>query len=373
MIVRAALCLAALLASTAPAFARALLDPLTARVTHAPVPIQGDDGKTRLVYELEIVNVADRPTTVTRIEVNGPSSQAWVVEAAEVAANFRRYGSKSSPKTLTLDSGVAGLIYMELLLTSDVARGPLAHRLTVETGEGADREVRAIDLASLALSTMSALQIGPPVRGGPWWVNNGPSNVSGHRRLPIPLNGRATIYQRYAIDYIKLDSQGRQLVGDQLDNRSYFTEGQEVIAVADATVVVAIDGLAENLPGKTPQGDALNLGTVTGNTIVLALGEGQYAIYAHLLPGSVRVKKGDTVRLGQTLARIGNTGNSILPHLHFQLADTPDSLSGEGLPYTHAGFEWLGKCAKEDGPCTLQAPQMRRDALPLNQSIVRSE
>ncbi len=371
---RASLCMAACLAAALPVAGRALLDPLTARVLHEPSRFRGDDGRDHLVYELEVINVAEQPTTVSRLEVTGPGGIRHILDQRQLAASFRRFGSREEPRTLTLDSGVAGLIYLEIVSAEGAAlRGPLSHRLTVETGEAAGREIRTIDLAPVAVVTAPLPQIGPPVRGGPWLVENGPSNTSGHRRLPISLDGRATLFQRYAIDYIKLDEQGRQLLGDRLDNRSYFTEGQEAIAVADAAVVAATDGIAENVPDQTPQGDALSLATVYGNSVVLALKGGQFAVYAHLLPGSVRVRAGDRVRRGQVLAKIGNTGNSIMPHLHFQLADSPATLSGEGLPYAHARFEWLGKCATEGGSCAMQTPQSIRDALPLNQSIVRFE
>jgi murein DD-endopeptidase MepM/ murein hydrolase activator NlpD len=86
------------------------------------------------------------------------------------------------------------------------------------------------------------------------------------------------------------------------------------------------------------------------------------------------VKPGDEVRRGQTLGRIGNTGNSVQPHLHFQIADSPETLSGEGLPYTHDRFILAGSCPGGDDPeappCKLAAPRPVSDSIPLGDSVV---
>jgi murein DD-endopeptidase MepM/ murein hydrolase activator NlpD len=73
--------------------------------------------------------------------------------------------------------------------------------------------------------------------------------------------------------------------------------------------------------------------TFAGNTIALDLGGGQFAYYLHLQPGSLRVKRGDQVQRGQTLALIGNSGDAREPHLHFQVSTSSNPLAGEGVPY----------------------------------------
>jgi len=214
------------------------------------------------------------------------------------------------------------------------------------------------------------VEFGPPLRGGPWLASNGPGNVSGHRRLPIPLNGRVAIPQRFAIDYLKLDSKGREYSGDSLDNRNWFGEGSELIAVADAEVVAVKDGIPENVPGIISP--PITLETVSGNAVVLAVGGGRYVHYGHLQPGSLRVKVGDQVRRGQTIGRLGNSGNSLRPHLHFQVTDAVASLGGEGVPYVHDKFEWIGKCStRETSSCTWGRPATKVGAIPLHFSLVQ--
>ncbi|MBL8207092.1 MAG: M23 family metallopeptidase, partial [Blastocatellia bacterium] len=82
---------------------------------------------------------------------------------------------------------------------------------------------------------------------------------------------------------------------------------------------------------------------IGGNHVILDLGNGRYAFDTHLQPGSLRVKVGDKVKVGQVLGLVGNSGNSTEPHLHFHLSDANSPLGSEGLPYVFASFEVQGK------------------------------
>ncbi len=116
-----------------------------------------------------------------------------------------------------------------------------------------------------------------------------------------------------------------------------------VYAVADGVVVDAYDGLDPQVPlGRNPN---ITPEDITGNAIVLDLGSGRYALYAHLLKGSLKVREGDTVEAGQVLAQLGNTGNSDGPHLHFQVMDNRSPLNSSGLPYVFRHFTGRGVLA----------------------------
>src|SRR5262245_48136760 len=181
--------------------------------------------------------------------------------------------------------------------------------------------------------------ISPPLRGGEWLAGNGPSNTSGHRRALIPVAGQAHIAQRFAIDWVRLREEGRTFTGDPKDNKNYRCYGAEALAVADAVVAAVKDGIPENVPGPTSRAVPITLETVGGNHVILDLGQGHYALYAHLQPGSLRVKVGDKVRRGQALGLVGNSGNSTEPHLHFHITDGSAGLESEGLPYLLESFE----------------------------------
>jgi hypothetical protein len=57
-----------------------------------------------------------------------------------------------------------------------------------------------------------------------------------------------------------------------------------------------------------------------------------------LTPGSVAVTSGRRVRAGEVLGRVGHTGNSTAPHLHFHLMDAPDPLQAAGIPCAFAAY-----------------------------------
>jgi murein DD-endopeptidase MepM/ murein hydrolase activator NlpD len=157
------------------------------------------------------------------------------------------------------------------------------------------------------------------------------------------MDGRVRIAQRFAIDYALLNDDGRPWRGDELDNASYHGYGAELLAVADGTVVDVKDGLPENVPGLTSRAIPITMATVAGNYVTLKIGEGHYAFYAHLQPGSLRVRLGDRVRRGDVLGLLGNSGNSTAPHLHFHVSDGTSPLGSEGLPYVIDAFDVLGR------------------------------
>jgi murein DD-endopeptidase MepM/ murein hydrolase activator NlpD len=92
-----------------------------------------------------------------------------------------------------------------------------------------------------------------------------------------------------------------------------------------------IDGVPEQEPGVFPEG--ISPDEADGNSVILDIGGGNYALYGHFQPGSIRVKEGDRVRQGDVLALVGSSGNSLAPHLHFHVMSTPLSLASNGLPY----------------------------------------
>jgi murein DD-endopeptidase MepM/ murein hydrolase activator NlpD len=248
----------------------------------------------------------------------------------------------------------------------------LTHRLTFGRGSGDSTVV--VQGAVIAVEPR-AVSISPPVHGE-WAAFNGPSNSSGHRRLVLALDGHVASGQRFAIDFLKIDSAGNSNRGDPLKNASYYAYGTEILAVADGIVTATKDSIPENVPGIDSRAVPITLITIGGNHIALDIGGGKYALYAHLQPGSLRVKVGDHVKRGQVLALLGNSGNSTEPHVHFQVADGPTFLSSEGLPYAMQSFDVVGRCAIAGGPppsiqCTRHAPTPVKAGIPLENEIVR--
>ena len=160
------------------------------------------------------------------------------------------------------------------------------------------------------------------------------------------INGQLWAAERFAIDYVQLDGDGRAFTGDKAKVESYAYFGADILAVSDGPVVAAIDGMPEQVPGQTPTG--LKLDEYAGNHIVQDLGNGNYALYAHIKTGTVKVKPGDRLTTGQVIGSVGNTGNSDAPHLHFHVMSTPDPLRSDGLPFVFSAFALDSRVVGED-------------------------
>ena len=90
---------------------------------------------------------------------------------------------------------------------------------------------------------------------------------------------------------------------------------------------------------------------VIGDAVIVSHGNSEYSVYAHLKPGSIRVKVGDRVTTGEAIAKLGSSGNSTEPHLHFQLCDRPSGVSCAGIPPTFVGID----LPSSDGPRPIQS------------------
>jgi len=229
----------------------------------------------------------------------------------------------------------------------------------------------------VAVRTGGPLVLGPPLRGGRWVAANGPSNTSDHRRSLTTVDGLPRISQRFAIDWVQLGEDGLPFHGDSKKNESWVSFGQDVLAVADATVASVKDGIPQNVPLAAERAVPITLDTIGGNDVILDLGEGRYAFYAHLQPGSLLVKPGDKVRRGQPLGRLGNSGNSDAPHLHFHVGDADSALGAEGLPYVFSEFWVQGTVESADDvvagkPWKASSQEERKTMeIPLENAVIR--
>jgi hypothetical protein len=348
---------------------RPLTVPIDVRAVVAPTAFPAQ-GKTHLVYELHLTNMSPVDCVLTRAEVLGDGDKALAsYEGSGLAALLARPGLPPSTDKPRIGGGLRAVIFMWVTLDSGIATpAALRHRFTLKVGDFP--EELKVETPGVSVK-QNPIEISPPLRGGEWLAANGPSNTSGHRRSLVPINGQADIAQRFAIDWIQLREDGRSFTGDPKDNRNYRCYGQEALAVADATVVAVKDGIPENVPGATSRAVPITLETVGGNHVILDLGQGRYAFYAHLQPGSPRVKVGDKVRRGQVIGLVGNSGNSTEPHLHFHISDANSPLGSEGLPYTLPAFEVQGKGFGWKPSNASAAPEKRAHEIPLQNDVVR--
>jgi hypothetical protein len=318
-------------------------------------------GRTLLTYELFVTNFsgiaidlrridvldADEPAAKPLVTLDGEQIDPLVQDAAGQAS-----ATKSSPRAV--NAGGTVVVFMQVSLDANAhVPNRLKHRvLTADDSiEGAMAGTHRTKLKVLV----------PPVRGADWHASDGPSNdrENHHRRGLLVLGGNPTISRRYATDWFKTSGKiYKWREGDAHEKSSYFSYGQPVYAVGSGTIVMARDGMPDNYPGPVEDfrvAGPLTLETATGNIVVLDLGDGQFAHYCHLQPGSLRVKVGDRVRSGEVLARIGVSGDPNVPHLHFEVTTSATPLVGEGVPFVFDQFsvktpDGLSKTVKREIP-----------------------
>lgn len=192
-----------------------------------------------------------------------------------------------------------------------------------------------------------------PLRGE-WSADRTPA----HR---IPSHGTDVFGQRFAYDLVRADHRpgfhlhpAGTLRSCLLGGRTHdcYGWGQPVHAALGGEVAEAVDGVPERLWLHVVRESWLALKSVlavglarrrfdpsrlAGNHVIVRAGR-TYALYAHLAPGSVAVTRGQEVRAGEVTGRVGHTGNSTAPHLHFQLMDSADPFQARGIPCAFAEY-----------------------------------
>jgi hypothetical protein len=315
---------------------------VTARTTallvtaiHDPLRVTGSDGMVHLEYDLVLTNVFTAPVTITAIEVLTPDGQSLLRLEGDALAAMAQPLFGRTPMDVVPQSGALAVI-LDVVVSPDQVPERLTHRITYELAPDAPNLAiigsHEIVGPELAVDPFAPLVIAPPLRGAGWLNANGCCDASAHRSARLAVDGSHLVtFELFAIDWIRLEG-NRLFTGDGTRNEDYFAFGAEVLAVADGTVAFIRDGLPEETPNEPTMAvhQPLDYG---GNEVVLELAPGVFAFYAHLQPGSIRVQAGDTVTMGQVLGLLGNTGNTTAPHLHFQLADGPDVLTANSLPF----------------------------------------
>jgi murein DD-endopeptidase MepM/ murein hydrolase activator NlpD len=371
---------------------------VTVRVLGPPTfPVLGTDNRYHVVYELELQNTAvDIPAEIKKLEVLDAANPLNAVVSYSDGMLVERL--RGLPSRTVNDASIppqqSRLLFVDFAFDSlDKVPKNVLHHLYARAADSPSAMNQVAEdyvVTPYNISAGRPVSIGPPLTGAQWIALNGCCEPGWwpHRSTPGPFSGAIRNPQRFAIDWKQVNTAGEFYTGDRTRNESYIDYGAAIIAVADGTVIKTLDTMEANTPGILPAKDRLLAPTITvetaeGNHIVLDLGNGVYAFYAHLIKGSLLVKPGDKVKKGQKIARLGNTGNSSVSHLHFHLMDGPSPLGSNGIPYVIDSFEYEGQISSQQikdtddylkgkffGDQRLPAPQPRTNELPLAWSII---
>lgn len=376
-------CLLSIAMESGAAVAQQFSAPVEARVPMAPTPVRGSDGRMHLEYELHVTNfyASNGPLHLSELSIfsEGSSTPLATYKAKELA-DIAKPHPEETPDGVTLPAGARTVFFLWITLPDGVPIPlGLSHRMNFQDAQGVKRTLQGVNVE---LPQRPAITIAPPLRGGRnWLVSEGPGNSHSHHwGSLLALNGVVTIPQRYAIDYVGLNERGHALevAPDKLRdsaNTDWFGYDSDVLAVADGVVRDARDGQPDGKP-MSKHGDESDLTArgLYGNFVVLEIAPTVFAHYAHLRPGSLRVRAGQHVHRGEVLAHLGDSGNSAAPHLHFHLSNRPTFEESEGLPFRFARFTNEGT-AGEDVVLSPSAawtshPVQLQECMPLDGTVI---
>ena len=370
---------------------------LAASVLTRPSAVRGTDGRFHIAYELVLTGATRFAVDVERVEVRDAKTHRVLLSLAgpELLSRMNPVGDTPAgvppdrppplPSATLLAPSGSAVIWLDVRVQRKADLPAVLEHLVVSSTRPPPGE-ESIRFSSLvgrvAVGAQEPLELGPPVSSGLWVAAEGCcDDPTHHRRGLLVVDGNQVVPQRFAIDWIKLDESHRAWVGDPAQLSSYFSYGEPLIAAADGTVVVARDGVADTPPPDDPPPPPL--AGQPGNHVILRIGPGIHLLYAHMKPGSVRVRVGEHVRRGEVLGQLGNSGLSATPHLHMQVQIGRSFLS-DGLPFVFDRFQFLGQITDTfwDGDLGLRpngqltfAPTpgsgTRRREMPLNHNVLR--
>ena len=334
-----------------------ILSSITVRPLAAPNPVLTADNRVHLVYELAFANSSPMFIEISKVEAVDPQGRILrAIDGAHLKAMTKQYVGEPN----MIPDGGSGIIFMdvsfangEALPRAIAARITATRKIIGPDGKPAPMPAGQMVPANYTFTTAAtplgkpARVIEPPLRGSNWVASNGCCDrITPHRGALITVNGLMQAPERFALDWVQIDSKNRTSEGGYktLTNWPFF--GAPIYSVADGTVVNVYDEADEQVPGPSPTG--ITTDNIGGNMMVVDIGDGAFAFYAHLQRGTQRAKLGEKVKAGQVLGLLGNTGNSTAPHLHFHLMDGISPLNSNGLPYVFPKFTSSGVVPAED-------------------------
>lgn len=179
-------------------------------------------------------------------------------------------------------------------------------------------------------------------------------------QLILPFNGEWTVLwggdttdlnahvsvkaQKNAFDFVITNNENKSYKNDGKINEDFFAYGKQIIAPAGGEVVLVVDGIKDNEPGRA------NPYYVPGNSVIIKTKNEEYLFFAHFKQHSIRVKQGQMVKQGDLLGLCGNSGNSTEPHVHFHIQNVEDINRATGTKAFFENIRVNGEVKKDYSP-----------------------
>jgi hypothetical protein len=321
------------------------LTAITVRPLHTAQVVRADDGKDHVEYDLLVVNVVGDPVTLSSVTVlDRAGTELGRIDGDTLAVATQNLFTHVPVPSIPSSGAVA--VEVDLALPPGTVPAQITNRIAYSVPEGTGSAVvlgaseGEVDGPKVSVDRRPAIVITPPLAGDGWLATTACCGPNAHRDLRIAIYGqRIETGEAFAVDWGQI--QGNRLFKDDgTKNDDFYGFGADVLAVADGTVVFTHDGEPEQTPGEAKP--AKKQSEIGGNKVILQIAPKVFAAYEHLQPGSLTVKVGDKVNAGTVLAKLGNTGPSTGPHLHFGLLDQPNVFTGRALPFVFDRYTLAG-------------------------------
>lgn len=319
--------------------------PVLLQACFAPRAFAGSENQWHLTYDMQLQNISKNPAKVIKIEVlgrkgNGEWKAIKSIEGAELQSHMRTIGKDNKNNVLPGAQNAFVFVNLSFVDAADVP-DTLMHRLVLNTADLMDVPSNYdYKGAEIKVESDAPVRISSPLRGGKWVACGGYAGLTGHRTANFPVDNGMHAAQTFAIDWVRVDEKGFS-VSDTKTCEGNACYDQPIYAVADGVVVGCNTRFPNQVPFKPAGKDRMSW--AGGNSVVIKMDNGYYAFYAHMKPGSTRVKAGDKVTRGQEIGNVGNSGNSTGPHLHMHVTRNPGILQADGVPYVIDEFEVVGE------------------------------
>ena len=322
------------------------------RVTVKPDPvyIERSESGQHLNFDFLLGNRTGQELLLTSVEVSVLDARGRLLRR-DFIDRFSRVSLELTPRR-ALRPNRASLVFNPFhSFAASVPLKTLRYEFAFGTGDGKVRHKSVADVVPVLYETKTALVL--PVKGRVL-VWDGHDYNSHHRRVdytdPVLLQrrGQTTNFQRYGYDFVLVNEQGVMYrggpkdredwyLGRANDNDVYLAFGQPVYAAGAGRVADAHDGEPDDR--RVNQAELAKTGTaIGGNYVVIDHLNGEYSWFGHLKHGSVKVRPGQLVKQGEVIGQIGASGDSLFPHLHYELRTGPGIRGVEGLPSYFGGF-----------------------------------
>jgi hypothetical protein len=328
---------------------------LVSIIGHETAPVLANDGTYYVVYELLFTNTMNAPSALESVSVLDAEDgrEVYQLDAAAMVEEEALRLLDREPATDAVLPANAGRILMLTITFANADEIPaaLAHRIDTLGPSAFSAEIAPVSYvaADLSLTGQAPPVLSPPLRGEGWIAAEGCcSPASHHRNGVFAINGHFAVGQRFAIDFIRIDDEGRLVAGDPTLEESWIGYQAPVLAAAAGVVVSSSDGLPNSEPTIMPDQSKMTLEEIEGNHVTIDHGNGLFTFYGHLDPGSVAVAVGDRVAAGDQLGLVGDSGGSQIAHLHFHIMDRANAAVGDGYPFVFDRYLLAGQADFND-------------------------